>query len=104
MNLLLIMIAIPFRSLAILHLAEQFPLILVTADLTQLLGQARVEPYARCACLIATITTVIPGARTVAQAKANAAASGLPLLGAEFLAGVRELYDRELRAQIHDRW
>jgi hypothetical protein len=104
MNLLLIMIAIPFRSLAILHLAEQFPLILVTADVTQLLGQARVGPYVRCACLNATITTVIPGARTVARAKANAAASGLPLLGAEFLAGVRELYDRELRAQIHDRW
>jgi hypothetical protein len=28
----------------------------------------------------------------------------LPPLGAEFLAGVRELYDRELRAQIHGRW
>jgi aryl-alcohol dehydrogenase-like predicted oxidoreductase len=50
------------------------------------------------------VTTVIPGARTVAQAQANAAAGELPPLGAEFLAGVRELYDRELRAQIHDRW
>jgi aryl-alcohol dehydrogenase-like predicted oxidoreductase len=49
-------------------------------------------------------TTVIPGARTVAQAKANAAAGELPPLGAEFLAGVRELYDLQLRAQIHDRW
>jgi hypothetical protein len=28
----------------------------------------------------------------------------LPPLGVEFLAGVRELYDRELRAQINDRW
>jgi hypothetical protein len=26
------------------------------------------------------------------------------MLGAESLAGVRELYDRELRAQILDRW
>jgi len=50
------------------------------------------------------VTTVIPGARSVAQAKANAAAGELPPLGAEFLAGVQELYDRELRAQIHDRW
>jgi aryl-alcohol dehydrogenase-like predicted oxidoreductase len=49
------------------------------------------------------MTTVIPGARTTAQAKANAAAVEPPL-GAGFLAGVRELYDRELRAQIHDRW
>jgi aryl-alcohol dehydrogenase-like predicted oxidoreductase len=50
------------------------------------------------------VTTVIPGARTVAQAKANAAAGELPPLGDEFLNGVRDLYDRELRAQIHDRW
>jgi aryl-alcohol dehydrogenase-like predicted oxidoreductase len=47
---------------------------------------------------------VIPGARTMAQAKANAAAAELQPLGTEFLAGLRELYDRELRAQIHDRW
>jgi aryl-alcohol dehydrogenase-like predicted oxidoreductase len=52
----------------------------------------------------AGVTTVIPGARTVAQAKANAAAGDLPALGDDFLAGVQELYDRELRAQIHNRW
>jgi aryl-alcohol dehydrogenase-like predicted oxidoreductase len=50
------------------------------------------------------VTTVIPGARTVAQARANAAAGDLPPLGNDFLAGVRDLYDREFRAQIHDRW
>ena len=33
----------------------------------------------------AGVTTVIPGARTVAQAKANAAAGDLPPLGADFL-------------------
>jgi len=47
---------------------------------------------------------VIPGARTAAQARANAAAAELPPLGPDFLAGVRELYDRELRDEIHDRW
>jgi aryl-alcohol dehydrogenase-like predicted oxidoreductase len=50
------------------------------------------------------VTTVIPGARTAAQAKANAAAGDLPPLGEDFLSGVRKLYDRELRAQIHDHW
>jgi aryl-alcohol dehydrogenase-like predicted oxidoreductase len=50
------------------------------------------------------VITVIPGARTVAQAEANAAAADLPALGEDFFAGVAELYDRELRAQIHDRW
>jgi aryl-alcohol dehydrogenase-like predicted oxidoreductase len=50
------------------------------------------------------VTTVIPGARSVAHAKANVAGGELPPLGEDFMAGVRELYDRELRAQIHDRW
>ena len=50
------------------------------------------------------VTTVIPGARTAAQAKANAVAGELPPLGEDFMAGIRDLYDRELRAQIHDRW
>jgi hypothetical protein len=47
---------------------------------------------------------VIPGgARTVAQAMANAAAVELPPLGGDLMTGARDLYDRELRAQIHDR-
>ncbi|MFL6044505.1 MAG: aldo/keto reductase [Propionibacteriaceae bacterium] len=50
------------------------------------------------------VTTVIPGARTLAQARANAAAGELPPLGENFMAGVRELYDQELREKIHDRW
>ena len=50
------------------------------------------------------VTTVIPGARSVVQVKFNAAAGELPPLGQEFMDGVRELYDRELRAEIHDRW
>ena len=50
------------------------------------------------------VTTVIPGARSVEQAQANAAAGELPPLGDDFMAGVRDLYDRELREQIHPRW
>ncbi len=50
------------------------------------------------------VTTVIPGARVVAQAEGNAAAGDLPPLGDDFMAGVRDLYNRELRAQIHHRW
>jgi aryl-alcohol dehydrogenase-like predicted oxidoreductase len=50
------------------------------------------------------VTTVIPGARSVKQAQANASAGELPPLGDAFLSGVRELYDRELRAQVHPRW
>jgi aryl-alcohol dehydrogenase-like predicted oxidoreductase len=50
------------------------------------------------------VSTVIPGARSVAQAEGNAAAGSVPALGAEFTAAVRDLYDRRFRAAIHDRW
>lgn len=50
------------------------------------------------------VSAVIPGARTVEQARANAAAGSLPPLGDAFTAGVQELYDRRLRAAIHPRW
>ena len=50
------------------------------------------------------VTTVIPGARNVEQAVANAAAASVPPLGREFEAAVRELYDRRFRAAIHPRW
>jgi Predicted oxidoreductases (related to aryl-alcohol dehydrogenases) len=50
------------------------------------------------------VSTVIPGARNVAQAHGNAAAGSVPALGEEFTAAVRELYDRRFRAAVHDRW
>ncbi|MCI4656804.1 aldo/keto reductase [Cryobacterium zhongshanensis] len=50
------------------------------------------------------VSAVIPGARSIAQAQGNAAAGSVPPLSAEFLAGVRDIYDRLLRAQIHPRW
>jgi aryl-alcohol dehydrogenase-like predicted oxidoreductase len=49
-------------------------------------------------------TTVIPGARKVSQAEANAAAGDLPALPPELLDGLRDLYDRRLRQTIHHRW
>jgi aryl-alcohol dehydrogenase-like predicted oxidoreductase len=50
------------------------------------------------------VSTVIPGARNAEQAISNAAAGSVPDLGAEFTAGVRELYDRRLRAAVHPNW
>ncbi|WP_344812178.1 aldo/keto reductase [Microlunatus aurantiacus] len=50
------------------------------------------------------VTTVIPGARSVDQAHANAAAGELPALDDAFLAAVEDIYDRHFRAAIHDRW
>jgi aryl-alcohol dehydrogenase-like predicted oxidoreductase len=50
------------------------------------------------------VTAAIPGARSVAQAEANAAAASVPPLGAEFDAAVRDLYDRRIRAAVHASW
>jgi aryl-alcohol dehydrogenase-like predicted oxidoreductase len=50
------------------------------------------------------VTSVIPGARNVGQARANAEAAALPPLPDATLAAVRELYDRRIRPQVHDRW
>ena len=50
------------------------------------------------------VTTVIPGARTVEQARANAAAADVPPLNDEFAERVTALYDRAFRSAVHDRW
>ena len=49
------------------------------------------------------VSSVIPGARNPEQARANAGAGSLEL-PAGFDDAVRELYDREIRAQVHARW
>jgi aryl-alcohol dehydrogenase-like predicted oxidoreductase len=50
------------------------------------------------------VTSVIPGARSAGQARANAAAADAPPLPPRTLDAVRELYDRRIRPQVHDRW
>jgi aryl-alcohol dehydrogenase-like predicted oxidoreductase len=50
------------------------------------------------------VSTVIPGARNPGQAQQNAAAAALPPLSAGELSAIEDLYDRRIRAQVHDRW
>ena len=50
------------------------------------------------------VTTVIPGARDVAQAAQNAAAADLPPLSDAALSRIGDLYDKYFRARIHGRW
>ncbi|MFJ3590614.1 aldo/keto reductase [Streptomyces sp. NBC_01259] len=50
------------------------------------------------------VTSVIPGARSVEQARANASAAGLEPLADRTLDAVRDLYDRRIRASVHSRW
>jgi aryl-alcohol dehydrogenase-like predicted oxidoreductase len=55
-------------------------------------------------CQQPAVSTVIPGARSVEQARSNAAAGRVPPLGQAFEDGVRRIYDEHLRAAIHPRW
>ena len=50
------------------------------------------------------VTTVIPGARTPDQARANAAAAGLAPLNPGTLDALRAVYDWSVRGHVHDRW
>jgi aryl-alcohol dehydrogenase-like predicted oxidoreductase len=49
-------------------------------------------------------STVIPGARTLEQARANAAVGDLPALGDEINASLAEIYHRTVREHVHSRW
>jgi aryl-alcohol dehydrogenase-like predicted oxidoreductase len=55
-------------------------------------------------CQQPVVSSVIPGARNVEQARSNAAAGDVPPLGDAFDAGVQRIYDAHLRESIHPRW
>jgi aryl-alcohol dehydrogenase-like predicted oxidoreductase len=50
------------------------------------------------------VSSVIPGARNVEQARANAAAGDAETLGPLFMSGVREIYDEMIKEHVHDKW
>lgn len=50
------------------------------------------------------VTTVIPGARTAEQARANAAAADLAPLDAPTQDALRTVYDDRVREHVHPRW
>jgi len=50
------------------------------------------------------ITTVIPGARTPEQARANAAAADLPAIPDQTSAALAGIYNEQIREHVHGRW
>ena len=50
------------------------------------------------------VSTVIPGARSPEQARANAAAADLPALDEGTMARVAEIYERRIAPHVHQRW
>jgi aryl-alcohol dehydrogenase-like predicted oxidoreductase len=76
-------------------------------EFSALARERGLEPAAAALAWLAQlpgVSTVIPGARNVAQAQGNAAAGAVAPLGPEFTEAVRDLYDRRIRASVHDRW
>ena len=50
------------------------------------------------------VSTIIPGAKTPEQARANAAAADLPPLTDETMRRIAELYDERIAPLVHQRW
>ncbi|WP_323959600.1 aldo/keto reductase [Arthrobacter sp. JZ12] len=50
------------------------------------------------------VSTVIPGARSPEQARANAEAAGMAALGGDLTPAVQDIYDRYFREAVHSRW
>ncbi len=50
------------------------------------------------------VTTTIPGAKTPAQARANAEAADLAPLPEATMARVAELYEARIKPLVHQRW
>ena len=50
------------------------------------------------------VTTVIPGARNAAQARANTAAAALPPLDDRTMAAVADIYQRRIAPEVDQRW
>jgi aryl-alcohol dehydrogenase-like predicted oxidoreductase len=50
------------------------------------------------------VSCAIPGAKTVAQARENAAAADLPALGADTMRAVARVYDARIRPLVHESW
>jgi aryl-alcohol dehydrogenase-like predicted oxidoreductase len=50
------------------------------------------------------VSCAIPGAKTVSQAKDNAAAGSAPPLDAKTVAAVKAVYDQDIRPHVHASW
>lgn len=75
------------------------------AEFEQLVPEGASTAQAAIAWIAAQdgVTSVIPGARNVEQARSNAAAAGISL-NEDFNEGVRWIYDHYFREAIHPRW
>lgn len=75
------------------------------AELKKLFGTEDLIPYAlRWILMHDAVSVVIPGASKVSQVGSNVRAAELPELDQKQMDGVAEIYDRLLRASVHQNW
>ena len=67
-------------------------------------GASLTQVALRWILMFDSVTSAIPGARTAAQARENAAAAALPPLDAGTMAAVRRVYDEHIRGLVHAGW
>jgi aryl-alcohol dehydrogenase-like predicted oxidoreductase len=67
-------------------------------------GTTMAEMALRWILMFDDVTTAIAGAKRPAQAEDNIAAADLPPLSEATMRGIRAVYDRHIRAQVHDLW
>jgi aryl-alcohol dehydrogenase-like predicted oxidoreductase len=67
-------------------------------------GQTLAQFALRWILMNPAVTCAIPGGRRPAQVEENMAAADLPALSGEVMAKVREVYEREAKPLVHQRW
>ncbi len=68
-------------------------------------GDATMAQWAlRWILMFDAVTVVIPGAKNVAQARANAEAGNLPPLSPSAMAELKAIYDEDIKPHVHQRW
>jgi len=67
-------------------------------------GSTMAQMALRWILMFEAVSVAIPGAKRPSQAAENVAASELPPLSEGAMAAVRDVYDRVIRAHVHQRW
>ena len=67
-------------------------------------GASMAQLALRWILMFEDVTCAIAGARRPEQATDNIGAADLPALSASAMAEIRAIYNRHIRAQVHDRW
>jgi aryl-alcohol dehydrogenase-like predicted oxidoreductase len=68
-------------------------------------GDATMAQFAlRWILMFDAVTVAIPGAKSAAQARANALSADLPALSQADMAALKAIYDEDIKPHVHQRW